>query len=510
MDTDAPYVLAIDLGTTAVKVAVVDPLGVVIASASEQHVSTSTLDGGVEQDAELWWQSIGRCSRQAIAQMIDQSRANAGAAVSVIAVTAQYMSVVAIDAIGRPTSPVIMWTDRRGESVHPLNERYDLWEQWLDIHGLIPLPNDDVGHIAVLRSRHPSHADAMTAYVEPADAIASRLVGRVCATPSTAFPLMCTDNRDWANVDYNDEHLALAQLTRDQLAPLVAVELPLGEVTAEAADHLGVSRSTIVMPATIDSVTSAIGCGAVAAQRAAFVVGTTAVMATHVGEKRGDLGLGMTTIPSPIPNQYFVMAENGMGGKALDMFVNQMAYPNDALALGAAPADAFDRAERAAASVAAGANGVQFLPWLVGSIAPAPDDDIRGGFLGIGADTNRAQLARAVYEGVALNAAWLLAPFSAFAQCNYAEITFGGGGARSDLWSQILADACNVVVHQLADPAHANARGAALLAHALLGHMSFDAIPERLIVRQSYAPQNAEVYAPLRERLIAAHAAIPR
>ena len=499
---NAPYVLAIDLGTTAVKVAVIRSDGAVLAAASERHVTTTTSDGGSEQSAQQWWESIGRCAREAAA--------TAGVDIGVVAVTAQYMSVVAVDAVGHPLAPVIMWTDRRGDAVHPLNERYDVWERWLDVHGLIPLGNDDVGHIAVLRDRYPNHLDGLAAYVEPSDAITARLVGRVTATACTAFPLMCTDNRVWGSVDYDDELLALAGLARELLPVIVPSDVPLGTLTVESAAHLGVDPKALVMPATIDSVTSAIGCGAVDASRMAFMLGTTAVMATHVATKSVDLGKALSTIPSAIPGQYFVMAENGMGGKALDLFVHQLVYPDDAFATGAVPVDAFARAEAAASTVEPGSDGTQFLPWLVGSIAPSPDDDVRAGFLGVSLDTTRAHLARAVLEGVALNAAWLLEPFREFTGVEYREMTFGGGGARSDLWAQILADACDVTVHQLQDPAHTNARGAAFLALALLGYVEFGAIAELLTIRRSYTPQAAGAYVPLRDKLIAAHAAIPR
>src|SRR5204863_4889077 len=120
-------------------------------------------------------------------------------------------------------------------------------------------------------------------------------------------------------------------------------------------------------------------------------------------------------------------------------------------ATGAVPDDVFARSEAVAGAVTAGSDGVMYLPWLTGSIAPAPDDSVRGGFAGLGLASTRAQMTRAVYEGVALNAAWLLGPFRAFTGVDYREMTFGGGGARSALWGEILADACGITVHRLAD-----------------------------------------------------------
>jgi xylulokinase len=504
MPPAAPYVLAIDLGTSGVKVAVVAPDGAVVASGREPLATSFLPDGGAEQDAEVWWSAVGRCARQVVAD------AGAGAAPGVVAVTAQYMSVVAIDGAGRPLAPVVMWTDRRGGPLHPLAGNFDVWERWIDVHGLVPLDNDDVGHVAVLRDRHPTHRDGLAAYVEPVDALTARLTGRVTSTPSTAFPLMCTDNRDWAKVDHDDELLALCGLDRSVVAPLVPADEPLGRVTTEAAAHLGVAPTAIVMPGTVDSITSAVGCGAIDASRAALMIGTTSVVATHVVAKASDLGHGITSMPSPLPYSYFVMAENGMGAKTLDVFVNRLVYADDAFGTGTAPADAYERCEAAARSVPPGAAGVLFLPWIAGSIAPAPDDDVRGGFLGITQTTTRADLARAVYEGVALNAAWLMPPFGEFTGHTYRELTFGGGGAQSDLWAQIVADACNVVVHQLADPANMNGRGAALLALVQLGHVALGDIPSLLHARASYEPQQHDVYAPLIERLAAAHAGIPR
>lgn len=503
----APYVLAIDLGTSGVKVAVIDPDGVVVSGATEPFTTRFTADGGAEQDADEWWGAIGRCARATVAE------AGPARAPGVVAVTSQYMSVVAIDAAGRPLAPVIMWTDRRGGPQHPLRERYDVWERWLDVHGLVPLDNDDVGHIAVLRDRYPNHRDGLAAYVEPADALTARLTGRVTATPCTAFPLMCTDNRDWSKVDYDDELLALASLTRDMLPPIVAAGEPLGPLTAAAAAHLGVAPGTPVMPATVDSITSAIGCGAIDSSRLAFVMGTTSVVASHVGAKQVDLAHGITSMPSPLPGAYFVMAENGMGAKALDLFVNQVVYADDAFATAPAPVDAFARAEAAARAVPAGSDGVLFLPWLAGSIAPAPDDDVRAGFLGVHLGTTRAHLARAVYEGVALNAAWLLPAFQDFTQQQYDVLTLGGGGARSDLWAEIVASACGITVQQLADPAHTNARGAALLALAQLGHIELRDVPSMIRIHTTYEPApgaTREVYEPLLAELTAAHAGIPR
>jgi xylulokinase len=499
----APYVLAIDLGTTGVKVAVVDGEGTIRCAAAESFATRFTPEGAAEQDAEAWWQAIGRCSRAAVGGAGDAGT------IAAVAVTAQYMSVVAIDGAGMPLAPVVMWMDTRGESRHPLRDDDDAFVLWIDRHGLPPLPNDDLAHIAVLRAFYPEVDARVAAFVEPVDALIARLSGRIVATATTAFPLLCTDNRVWSRVAYDDELVRRAGVEARLLPPIVPSDEPVGPITAEAAAHLDVPATALVMPGTVDSITSAVGGGALDASRVALVIGTTSVMATHVGAKADDLAHGITSIPSPLSERYFVMAENGVGGRALEAWLHQVVLAEDGFATGAIPDDAFVRSEAVAGGVAAGSGGVMFLPWLTGSIAPAPDDHVRGGFVGLGLSSTRAQMTRAVYEGVALNAAWLLDPFRAFTGVDYREITFGGGGARSALWGGILADALGITVQRLADPQYTNARGTALLAFAVLGGVEPDALGSQLRIAETHRPDPDRVagYERLRGRFAEFHAA---
>jgi xylulokinase len=210
-----------------------------------------------------------------------------------------------------------------------------------------------------------------------------------------------------------------------------------------------------------------------------------------------------------LSERYFVMAENGVGGRALEAWLRQVVFADDEFGTGALPDDAFARSEAAAATAAPASGGVMYVPWLTGSIAPAPDEHMRGAFTGLGLSSTRAQMTRAVYEGVALNAAWLLEPFGAFTGVDYEEITFGGGGARSPLWGAILADALGITVHRLADPEYTNARGTALLAFGVLGRAEPDAVGSRLKIAETHRPDpdRRAVYAGLRDQFAGFHAA---
>lgn len=486
-------VLAVDLGSTGIKVAVVDGDGRVHGVAGEVIPLLFVDHGGVEQDPNTWWAALGRCARAAIAASPLQ-----GDDIGLVAVTSQYTSTTPVDAAGVPLGNTIMWMDGRGRR-HRSPHSADV-ERFVEVHGLAAGENDDVSHVDVIRALSPDVYERAHAFVEPMDALASRLTGHVTATQNTMFPMLCCDNRTWGLAEYSDELLAMSGLPPDKLPALVPLGAPRGVVTTAAATHLGVSPTAVVTGATIDSVTSAVGTGAISADRCGLVIGTTAVMATHLPDKRHDIAHGLTAAPSPLPASWFLVAENGIGGKALDVFVNNMVFADDGLGH-AAHAGAYDDVLRLAATVPCGSNGVLFLPWLVGSMAPGFDRRQRGGFVNIGLATTRADMARAVLEGVAANVAWLLPHFSRLAGHDYAEITFGGGGARSALWGQILADATGVPVRRLAKSSCTNAHGAALLALAETGACEIADLPGFLVTEQVHQPDDAS------HRVLAARAA---
>lgn len=489
-------VLAIDLGTGGPKVAVVDERGSTLAWTSRPVATTFVDGGGAEQDPEEMWRAVVEATRATLASLSPRPPLVG------VAVTSQYMSTIPVAADGRPTGPCILWMDTRGAD-HNLTLLADegAFLRFVERHGLIPLPsgNDNVAHAHVLRTFHPeAHAEAV-ALVEPMDYLGARLTGRVCATQSTVFGQLVCDNRTWGAVEYDHELVAATGLDPDKLAPLVPMHGPIGEVTSIAAAELGIDAGIPVFPGTIDSITSAVGAGALDAGSGAVIIGTTSVMVTHIAEHRCDLGSGLLTVPSPVPQRYYVMAENGVGGRALEWAARLLGYGDD---VAAAVVDA--------AALEGGADGVEFAPWLLGSIAPRPDDDVRAAFTGLHLRHDRRHLVRAVLDGVALNLGWLRGPMEDFVGGAWPSVAFGGGGAQSDLWAQTLADALDRPVRQLAAPRATNARGAAFLAFADLGVLALDDVPAMLevhAVREPDAGRRDEVAAALR-RLQALHPAL--
>lgn len=470
------FVLAIDLGTGGPKVALVGRDGHTLGWRSASVATTLMADGGAEQDPQQMWAAVVEATRALFAAVQPLPP------IVAIAVTSQYMSTIPVAADGTPTGPCILWMDNRGAAHSRSLLNRDTFALFVERHGMMPLPSghDNVAHAHVLQTRHPDAYASAVALVEPMDYLTARLTGRVTATQSTVFGQLVCDNRTWGATSFDDDLVAATRLDPSKLAPLVPMNSVVGDVTSEVAAELGLPAGVAVpvVAGTIDSITSAVGTGALGPTDGSVIIGTTSVMVSHIAEHRGDIHAGLLAVPSPLPGMYYVMAENGVGGRAFEWARQMFGYGDDV--------------ETALADAAAvTADGVQFLPWLIGSNAPQPNDDVRGAYVGLGLQHDRRHAMRATLEGIALNLAWLLPHVEAFVGNEFPFLRFGGGGAQSPLWAQLLADATDRPVHRLAEPRATNARGAAFLAFAALGMLRLADVPSLLHTAEVHDPDRS-------------------
>ncbi len=197
-----------------------------------------------------------------------------------------------------------------------------------------------------------------------------------------------------------------------------------------------------------------------------------------------------------MPGTYWVATVQDVAGKAVDWLLDSVVYAQDGMLEAAPrPTDALDRLNALAASAPPGCNGVVFTPWLNGERTPVDDPTVRGGWFNVSLSTTRADLARSVFEGIALNTRWMLEVVEGFtkrgAPAGFSSLRFIGGGASSALWCQTMADVLQVPVRQVADPVVANARGAALIAAIGVGELDWAEVPSRVEVAATYTPDPA-------------------
>lgn len=491
------YVLAIDLGSSGPKSAVVSAAGKIMASAAEQVETILLPNGGAEQKPEAWWAAVRRTANKAIRD----SRVSP-ADIAAVSCDSQFSVVVPIDENGKALMNAIHWMDSRGA---PYNRKitrglvnikgYGLSKlaRWVWKTGLAPTQSgvDNVGHIQFIRHERPEVYRMTWKFLEPMDYINLRLTGRCVASQETMAAFLAVDNRKWGCTEYDDGLLKLAGIERDKLPDLVPNQEYIGTLMPSAARELGLSPSTRVIAGTFDTNASAIGSGAVRDFDGIIYIGTSLVLTCFVPFKKSDLIHTITTMPGPLENRNLLMAEQLTGGKALDFYLRNIVYAGDGFKTGAMPDDAFARADRIAGSVPAGSGDVIFMPWLNGTMTPEENGDARGGFFNLSLGTNRSHLTRAVLESLAYNNRWTRDVAEKFIGRKFSSFRFAGGGALSDIWAQIHADVLGVPIHRVIDPSHTTVRGAAMLALHKLGALRVDELPDLIKTEKVFTPNGA-------------------
>ena len=496
------YVLTIDLGTSGPKVAVFSMQGEIVAHTWTKTAVTLLPGGGAEQDPEEWWRAIKTAVSQVLAQ-------EAVPVTDIVAVgcTSQWSGTVAVDQQGQHLMNAINWMDARGAPYAKKitsgliqMEGYGLDKilTWVRLTGGIPTSSgkDPIAHILYIKNKLPDIYAKTYKFLEPKDYLNLRLTGKFLATYDSITLHWVTDNRDLAAVDYHPRLLKLAGIERKKLPDLVRAVDVIGVLTPQAASELGLSENVQVIGGMPDVHSAAIGSGAVADFEPHLYLGTSSWLICHVPFKKTDLFHNMAALPSAIPERYLLINEQESAGACLNYLIDEVLYPQDGLSVGARPPDVYARLNAAAVEAPAGSNRLIFLPWLYGERTPVEDHSVRGGFFNLSLRHSRADMVRAVFEGVAYNSKWLLQYVEKFVGRRLPEIRAIGGGAQSDLWCQIMADVLDRVIHQVADPLQANTRGVALLTAVALGYLNKEDIGQQVQISQIFTPnpKNRRIY----------------
>ncbi|MEZ4363285.1 MAG: FGGY-family carbohydrate kinase [Kofleriaceae bacterium] len=494
MSSPRELVLAIDLGTSGPKVALVASDGELLACTSEPTALHLLPDGGAEQDPEDWWRAIVTATRRL------WSEGHRPEQVIAVAVTAQWAGTVAVDRDGAPLHRAIVWMDTRGAPYMPALVGGSLRVAgygvrklltWVSRTGGAPslAGKEPVAHLHFLRHQRPEVWRDAHKFLEPKDWINHRLCGRMCATLDSIALHWVTDNRALDRVDYDATLLRLAQLDRARLPELVRATDEIGVVTARAAEDLGLPAGVRVFGGTPDVPSAAVGSGAVGDYEAHLYLGTSSWLTCHVPWKRTDLQRNIASLPSALPGRYFAANSQETAGACVNWLRDQVLWPRDLADDRPAPADALARIDALAATAPPGAGGVVFTPWLFGERCPTAHPGVRASFSNVALDTSRAQLCRAVLEGVAVNTRALLDAVERFVGRRLESIRAIGGGASSALWCQIHADVLQREIVQVQDPVRCNARGAAFVALLGMERLGVADLAAKVPIAARYAPR---------------------
>ena len=461
-----PHVIAIDQGTTNIKIALIGLQGKVTSSASSPIPLITLPHGGAEQDPELIWSTV----KTLIRRIMDGTDVPAADVKGLICIS-QYSSIIPVDSNGTPTMNMVMHLDRRGSRSRlkqypgfkpdsPLRQL-----RWLKTHGIPPIGSgvDSVSHMRFIKYGCPEVYEKTAAFLEPMDYLTMKFTGRVTANQCTVLMMLGMDNRKLNNTSYHEDLIRYSGIDRAKWPELVSTDAIVGTVLPDVAAEIGLSSDTQVITGGNDTQAGGIATHSYQGDHGALSIGTTGVIITHTNKMRTDVMNSLISMPSPMPDTYFVMAENGLAGKVLESFLQNLIYPNDTFA-DHGQEETFRAFDEVLASVPPGSNGVVFQPWMNGASAPVSAPYMRGGMLNLTLDTTREEMAKAAVEGVMMNLHWLRLAVEKFTKRPFSHITFYSGGALSRESAQIMADVFQIPIHQAADPEHVVSLGGAYLA----------------------------------------------
>src|SRR5579871_1193132 len=265
----SPHILAIDLGTSGPKVALVAADGAVVASAFAETPLLLLPNGGAEQRPDDWWTAIVRATRQLLA-----GRPVPAGQIAAVSCTSQYSCTVAVGKDGRPLMNAISWMDTRGaRHVRHVTgglirfQGYSIPKllTWVRRTGGMPTHSgkDSIAHILYIKNEHPEVYQAAYKFLEPKDYLNLRLTGRYAASYDSINLHWLTDNRNIHRIVYDDRLLALTGVARAKLPDLKPATAVLGPLTPDAAAELGLPAGVPVVAGTTDTQSAAIGSGAV-------------------------------------------------------------------------------------------------------------------------------------------------------------------------------------------------------------------------------------------------------
>ncbi len=483
------YLLGIDNGTTTTKATLFDMDGNEIAVSSSREVKTAHPEPGwAEQSMEEIWQA----TISAVHTCLEKSKVNP-ADVAGVSLSGHGGGVWLLDKAGKPIRPAIIWLDGRAKPY------LDRWDQ----EGLLPRIYDicgwnlfaGIGPVAIfpwLMEHEPESLKKAAVNLTSKDWVKYCLTGALSTDPSMASIALL----DFKTLQYSDELLNMTGIVdyKRLLPELVPTWKVAGKVTKQAAELTGLKEGTPVSGGAFDGTCSALGAGAYAAGQASCNIATAGVHAVLSSDPILDPERIYSMMCYSVPGVFYKTSMAQVAAGNLDWFEREFCAAEREEAARRS-VSVYEVINEEIQKVAVGSGGVIYLPLLQGERAPFVKPEARGVFYGLGDWHTRANLAHAVFEGVALSTRHNVEAMIKSGKLNTAILS--GGGSKSPTWCQIISDCLGskVVVPAGSD---SGSRGAAINAGVAVGVFKdhADAVQRMVKVSRQYSPDagRAEKY----------------
>lgn len=469
------YLIGIDVGTSATKTVLFDEAGTVIASASQEYPLYQPKNGWAEQKPEDW--------RDAVFKTLEDVMSRGAVAkqdVKGIGISGQMHGLVMLDETGGVIRPSIIWCDQRtGDEVEDMLKIMPR-ERWIEITANPPLTGWTAAKILWVRKHEPENYARCRHILLPKDYIRYVLTGVFATEVSDASGMQLLDvpGRCWS-----DEVLQALEIDRNMLGTVYESCEVTGTLLPEIAEKTGLTTDVKVVGGAGDNAAAAVGTGIVRDGTAFTTIGTSGVVFAHSSQVSIDPKGRVHTCCCAVPGAWHIMGVTQGAGLSLKWFKDEFCqdYVADARDQGV---DVYDLINEDVKMIPVGSDKLIYLPYLMGERTPHLDPDCRGVFFGLSAIHTKKHLLRAVMEGVSYS----------LCDCNEILQEMGvdvtqmmacGGGGKSPVWRQMLADLYNCTVKTVQQE-EGPALGVAILAGVGCGiYPSVEEACDRLIGEKS-------------------------
>ncbi|WP_336983411.1 MULTISPECIES: xylulokinase [unclassified Cedecea] len=472
--------LGIDIGTSELKALLIDGQGEILGSAHAALTVQRPHPHWAEQDPEAWWQAT-----QQVVSTLRQQIPDAWAKIRAIGLSGQMHGAVLLDDQGKVLRPCILWNDTRSaEQCARLTAEHP---KFLTISGNLVMPGFTAPKLRWVAEHEPEIFSRVDKVLLPKDYLRWRLSGAFVSDPSDAAGTLWLDvaKRDWS-----DKLLAATGLTRSQMPRLVEGSEVSAVLRSALATEWGLSSGVNIAGGGGDNATSAVGVGAVNSGDAFISLGTSGVIFVVNDELQTRPESGVHAFCHALPQRWHQMSVMLSAASCLRWVCNLLSVTESQLM--EEMADLSDEQKK---------HAPVFLPYLSGERTPHNDAHAMGSFFALNHETSRALLGYSVIEGVTFG----LADGMAVLETSRSQITqcsLTGGGARSAIWAQLIADVLDVPI--VTHPASSSgALGAARLGWLADGGVE-EVVCRKPPVQQRFTPRK-KLQSVLQQRLSVFH-----
>ncbi len=485
------YIIAHDLGTSGNKATLFNENGQLLGMETKEYGVDFFHENWAEQDAQDWWKAVCDTTNNLLGSLKIQAKD-----VAVVSFSGQMMGCLCVDRKGIPLRKSIIWADQRAkqQSKH-LEDKISQWD-FYRITGHRNTPSYGILKLMWVKDNQPEIYEKTFKMLNAKDYIVFRLTGNYYTDFSDADSCGCFDIN---TLSWSEKIIAAAGIDKDKLPDCRPSTFTGGAVTKEAASLTGLKEGTPVILGAGDGVTANVGAGAIKEGKSYCCLGTSAWVTTTAKKPVFDEQMRIVNWPHAVPGLYAPNGTMQAAGASYSWVKNQICKMEqyEAELHSRSP---YDYINEEISNSPAGANGVIFLPYLLGERAPRWNSDAKGCFLGLKAENTRNDLLRSVLEGVSMNLALCLDILKS--KVNIEEMTVVGGGAKGEVWRQILADIFQLRINVPDILEEAGSMGAAIIGGVGAGIFNdFDAASRFISMNRYHLPDKTklEKYKELKE-----------